>query len=131
MSAATRIRTASGCAYRPARIRANGESGKSPGLAVPRPASSASMALICARIGMRAGEPGQDRARLTARSRLVRSSSAAVSSLTSWSRTIGGQVGGEVGGQAHAVLLLGQHLVQPAAQGGLHGPGRYALDRAF
>jgi hypothetical protein len=45
------------------------------------PASSASMAIICARIGTRAGEPGRARARLAASSRLARASSPPVRSL--------------------------------------------------
>jgi len=53
----------------PARAQGNEEPGKSSGRAPDRPASSASMAVICARIGTRAGEPGRARARLAARSR--------------------------------------------------------------
>ena len=49
----------------------------------PRPASSASMVLRCARIGTRAGESGRARTRLACSFRLLRSSSPAVSPLTS------------------------------------------------
>jgi hypothetical protein len=68
------------------------------GWAPDRLASSASMALICARIGTRAGEPGRARAMLAASSRLACSSSRLVSAVTSWSR---------IGGRPGAVFLLG------------------------
>jgi len=48
-----------------------------------RAASSVSMALICARIGTRAGESGRTRARLAVSSRVARSSSPDVSRRTS------------------------------------------------
>src|SRR5439155_9241783 len=54
-----------------------------PGLSAARPASSVSMALICARIGIRAGEPGRTSARLAASSRLARSRSPLASPRTS------------------------------------------------
>jgi len=58
------------------------------------------MAVICARIGMRAGEPSLARAKLAASSRLACSSSRPVSVLTSWSR---------IGGLAGALVLLGAY----------------------
>jgi hypothetical protein len=65
-----------------------------------RSASSVSMAVMCASIGTHAGESGQTKARLTARSRLARSSSLAVSLLTSWLRM----------SEPHSVCLLSFRL---------------------
>jgi hypothetical protein len=53
------------------------------GVDAVRSASSASMALMCARIGTLAGESGRTRARLAYSSRLARSSSPTVSAVTS------------------------------------------------
>ena len=68
-----------------------------------REASSVSMALICAMMGIWAGEPGRARARLAASSRLARSSSGPVRSLT-WCGRSG------TGRRLCAVVLLGQHV---------------------
>ena len=73
-----------------------------------RLASSASMALRCATMGARAGEPGVIRARLTSRSRRVRSSSPTVSWLTSYLRSGTGEPG--------SVFLLGHYLGQLISQ---------------
>lgn len=77
-----------------------------------RLASSASMAAMCARIGVCAGEPGLARARAACSSRLVRSSSGAGSALTSCARPGSGI------GQLYAVVLLGYHLVEGGLQSG-------------
>jgi hypothetical protein len=66
------------------------------------------MALRCARIGARAGEPGVIRARLTSRSRRVRSSSPTVSWLTSCLRLDTAKPG--------PVFRLGYHLGQLISQ---------------
>src|SRR5580692_7295763 len=60
--------------------------------------SSASIALICARIGTRTGECGLARARLAASSLRACCSSGLVSLVTSWSR---------IGGRPGALVLLG------------------------
>jgi hypothetical protein len=72
--------------------------------APPRSASSASMAVISAWIVTRTGEPGKARARLISRSRLARSSWAAVRLLTWWGRS--------GTGQPRAVVLFGYHVVE-------------------
>ena len=59
------------------------------GRRLARAASSASMALMCARMGPRTGEPGNARVRLTVRWRRARSSSSSVIPLTSWGRFSG------------------------------------------
>jgi hypothetical protein len=56
------------------------------------------MAVICARIGTRTGEPGRASARLATSSRLACSSSRRVSAATSWSR---------ISGLPGSVVLLG------------------------
>src|SRR5689334_8760482 len=71
-----------------------------------RPASSMLMALMCARIGIRAGESGLASARLACSSRRMRSSSRNVKVLTS-----GGRPGSGIG-QPLAVVLLGDHPVE-------------------
>jgi hypothetical protein len=77
-----------------------------------RLASSASMAAMCARIGVCAGEPGLARARAACSSRLVRSSSDAVSALTSCTRPGSGIC------QLLAVVLPGYHPVEGGLQVG-------------
>src|SRR5580692_2541519 len=67
------------------------------------------MAVISAWIVTRTGEPGNARARLISRSRLARSSWAAVRLLTSWGRSAGI-------GQPGAVVLFGQHGVELGLQ---------------
>jgi len=68
------------------------------------------MALMYARIGVRAGESGLASARLACSSRLVRSSSLDVSRLTSCGRLGSGT------GDPLTVFLLGYHFVKPGLQ---------------
>ena len=101
-----------------------------------RSASSASMALMCARMGPRTGEPGNARLRLTIRWRRARSSSLSVIALTSWTRLSG--IGSpralwssHAGDAAHA----GQHVpvtvvrlrrpLRPGPCLGNAGPGQF------
>ena len=74
--------------YAPPRFRARHRQRRPGQVAgrVARSASSASMALMCARMGPRTGEPGNARRRLTIRWRRARSSSLSVIALTSWTR---------------------------------------------
>ena len=87
-----------------------GEPDSCPGGAAARPGGSASIVPIRAEIGTRAGEPGRTRARLAASSRRARSSSPAVSAVTSWSR---------IAGRPGAVFLLGYHFIKRGFQAGL------------
>jgi len=88
-----------------------------------RRACSASMALICARMGTRIGEPGDARVRLTSRWQRARSSSSSVIPLTSLGRLSGtghpladGVI--RCGHTPHA----GQHVTFPAPEHGLGLP---------
>jgi len=71
------------------------------------------MALMCARMGPRTGEPGDARLRLTIKWRRARSSSLSVIPLTSWTRS---------SGIGHPHVLSSSHAGD-AAYAGQHVPG--------
>src|ERR1017187_4279722 len=84
-----------------------------PHIRTPRETISASIARRCALIGMCIGEPGRDRAALTASSRRASPSSLAVRPPTSWLRLVGLPcLGARLPVDPLALVLLGYHGVK-------------------